>query len=505
MLNYIVFCVLCFVAASNITPLMSCVDEKPPVAIVIFGSTGDLAARKLFPAIYNLALEGELNKKFAVIGIGRREMGNQEFQASVYDGLQKFSRMKPNDASWSDFKQHVYYHKADFNSDEGYASLGNVLRQFEQEAGVPCHYIFYLATDSVYFPVIINKLSTHHLIEEGDRSRYSRAIIEKPFGRDLESAIELRQYITQFLEEEQIYLMDHYLGKEGVKKMSKLRFEHAELESLFNHEFIENVQITVSETIGIGTRANFYENTGHLRDVVQNHVMQLFALFAMELPADFNAALIHQEKTRVLDAIHPFPAESIDEWIIRGQYGPGLVQNELVPGYTQEEGVPALSQVETFVQAKLLVGNERWKGVPIYIRSGKRLAEQTTQITLNLKENPLGADAVTFVIQPISGAYLTYGTEQRQVDINMDASLARREAYENLILASISGDRSDFVDMGEVISTWRLFTPVLQKWEKNPMQPSSIYESGLWGPEAAEAQLLEDGLKNWKIINTPDY
>lgn len=475
--------------------------NPPPVTVVIFGSTGDLTARKLFPAIYNLTQDKQLSENFALVGIGRRSLSEEDFRTSVHNALQTFSRNKPSDSSWNEFKEHIYYHEADFSLNESYENLNHLLKRIDQERGTQSNYIFYLATDSSYFPIIISKLHEHHLIHPITGSSFSRVIIEKPFGHDLDSALELQEHIAQFLDEEQIYRMDHYLGKEGVQKLFKLRFQDAHFEELFNRNFVKDIQITLSETIGIGDRANFYEKTGHLRDVVQNHAMQVLALATMEPPLHFQADTIHQEKVKVLEAIRSFPSDAIDQWVIRGQYGSGIIQNKSVLGYKQEKGVPDGSQIETFVQAKLFIDNERWQGVPVYIRSGKRLAAQTTQITLNLKENPLQIEAITIVIQPQSQVYIHQGENTLKYEIDIDSSFAQREAYENLILASIQDDQSDFVHMGEITSTWRLFTPVLKQWASNPSIALPIYEAGEWGPALADQQLTEEDISEWVKVH----
>jgi len=471
-------------------------STKPPVTIVIFGSTGDLTARKLYPAIYNLSLEEkELNENFSLIGVGRRDLSTQDFYDSVHESLHKFSRNKPSEESWNSFKQHLVYQKADFNLESDYVGLKELLDQPDRKGNT----IFYLATDSSYFPTIIHNLYKHGLVDQNEGSQFSRVIIEKPFGEDLDSAIELQGFISQFLDEEQIYRMDHYLGKEGMLKLMKLRFEDAKFESLFDQKYVSNIQMTLSETIGISTRANFYEKTGHLRDVVQNHAMQLLAIATMEPPLDLKIEEILKEKAKVLYAIRPYLNEEIAQNVIRGQYSPGVIDEKPVNGYRDEEGVPKTSQIETFVQAKMFIDNDRWSGVPIYLKSGKRLPQQTTQVTFNLKSNPFQIDAITIVIQPKSQVLITRGEITEAYEIPMDPAFARREAYENLILATVEGDQSHFVTMDEVLSTWSLLTPVLKLWSTTP-EEVFFYEAGQWGPKAAEQQIQQDGFE-WKVFN----
>ncbi|PJD97799.1 MAG: glucose-6-phosphate dehydrogenase [Parachlamydia sp.] len=487
-----------------VLPLLCFSDStstRPPVTIVIFGSTGDLTARKLYPAIYNLALEEkELNENFSLVGVGRRNLSAEELHDSVYASLDKFSRLKPSDKSWNLFKQHLVYHKADFSLESDYLGLKELLAQQDQKAGRPGNTIFYLATDSSYFPTIIHNLYKHGLVDQNGGSKFSRVIIEKPFGEDLDSAIELQAFISQFLDEEQIFRMDHYLGKEGMLTLMKFRFQDAKFESLFDQKYVSNIQMTLSETIGISTRANFYEKTGHLRDVVQNHAMQLLAIATMEPPLGLKAEEILKEKAKVLYAIRPYSSEEIAQYVIRGQYSSGIIEGKPVIGYRDENGVPKTSQIETFVQAKMFIDNERWSGVPIYIKSGKRLPQQTTQVTFNLKDNPFQIDAITIAIQPKSQILITRGEITEAYEIQASPCFAGREAYENLILATVQGDQSHFVTMDEVLSTWSLLTPVLKHWSTTP-ENVLLYEAGQWGPEAAEQQLQQDGFE-WKVLNS---
>lgn len=480
--------------------ILNAEKTNPPVTLVIFGSTGDLSARKLYPAIYNLSLEEDgINSNFSVVGIGRRNLSQEEFQLSVYSALQKFSRNKPSIDSWNQFKPHVTYFQADFSKESDYVQLKAFLDKLDEETGRSGNYIFYLATESNYFPIIISNLHKQGLTDEKIETSFSRVIIEKPFGEDLDSAVQLQSTILQSLDEKQIFRMDHYLGKKGVHKLVKFRFQDSKYETLFDRKYVKNIQITLSETIGIGTRANFYEKTGHLRDVMQNHAMQLLALATMEQPAGFQPEDIYSEKARLLDAIRPFSDVDMDQEIIRGQYTSGMINGTPVIGYRQENDVPEHSQVETFVQTRMFIDNERWRGVPVYIKSGKRLPEQTTQITLNLKQNPLQIDAIHFVIQPNSRIYLTKNGVREMYEIEIDASLTRREEYENLILAAIQGDQSHFITIKEVISTWTLLTPVLNHWLNSANVFLHPYAAGQWGPEAADRQIKSDKVE-WNII-----
>lgn len=450
-----IIAILCLIIFSS-QGFCSNVDQDEPVTIVMFGATGDLAARKLFPALYHLSTDKEISDNVSIVSVGRRDLSTEEFQNSL-----KLSGMH-----WDAFKQSITYQKADFSEAGDYLALKELLKN-------KTNYLFYLATDSSYFSVIIANLYKSGLISPNDGSR---VVIEKPFGRDLNSSIELQSYISQFLDETQIYRMDHYLGKEGVHKLLKFRFQDGRFDSLLNEKYVSSVQVAISETIGIGTRANFYENTGHLRDVIQNHAMQVLALSMMEPPASLTAVDILKEKARVLYAIQPIPEEEV----IRGQYAAGIIEGKPVLGYLEETGVPSTSQIETFVQMKLQIDNFRWKNVPIFISSGKRLPEQTTEIVFNLKENDQGIERIRIVIQPDPQIYINHDI----YPISQDPSFSR-EAYENLILAAVKGDRSYFVTIDEVLATWSLLTPILESWSAKPIL---LYDAGQWGPKEAADQ-----------------
>lgn len=491
---------VCFLFTNNISAF-ELVSEKPPVVIVIFGSTGDLTARKLFPAVYNLYQDGELNEQFTLFGIGRREINNEEFQSLVKNSLDTFSRQKPNSEKWDEFKTHLLYHQTDFDSKEGYQRLFGRIAEINKERGVNHNILFYLATDSLYFPVIIQQLTENGLIADSEDNYASNVIIEKPFGRDLNSAVELQNQISIFLQNKQIYRMDHYLGKDGLTNLRKLRFESGILEKLFHRNYVENIQITLSETIGISTRANFYENTGHLRDVIQNHAMQVLAFATMEKPNKDGFEAVHEEKKKLFDSIRPFSVEGLEESVIRGQYIQGVIQEQGVKGYREENGVASESEIETFVQVKLWIENERWEGVPIYVVSGKRLPVQSTQVTLQLKENPYGFEAITFSIQPKAEVFVWVDGKPVKFDEGVPFSPSNREAYENLILAAIHNDQSEYIGIEELLSTWRLFTPVLEAWSIKPAESMFFYEAGQWGPESARSMLLRDQVIDWKMIH----
>ncbi len=505
-------------------PSIESKEEQPaPFVFIVFGATGDLTARKLVPAMYNLAHDGHLSQNMAIVGFARGENTNESFRQKMEAAIDDFSRTKPIDpAFWKTFQNHLFYHQSEFENDLGYDKLRDLLKQIDEEFGTKGNRIFFLATHPMYFPSIIKKLHEHHLIYSVDSSQctlptpWSRVILEKPFGSDLHSASQLQEQIGKYLDDSQIYRMDHYLGKEGVQNLLAFRFENGLFEPIWNHQHIDHVQITLGEEIGIGSRGRFWEETGSLRDVLQNHLLQLLALTAMEPPSTLNADSIQKERLKVLQAIRPIPLAEIDQHVIRGQYGPGLSKGMAVPGYLQEIGVASASPAETFIAAKLFIDNSRWKGVPFYIRGGKRLAKQTTEILVTFKKQPLSsseqeANALLIRIQPHAGIFLktlskvpamnkklkpvVFGYKPDEV-FNTSSS----EAYEKLIFDSAKGDDSLFVKADEQLATWRLLTPVLEHWKEHPPKNFPNYEAGSWGPEAADKLLEQQGHK-WQLLD----
>ncbi len=488
-----------------------------PCAIVIFGATGDLTARKLLPAIYHLAHEGHLSEQTMIIGFARGSHTHESFAQLMENAIDQFSRMKSKDLTfWNQFKNKIFYQQSSFENDEGYQELEQLLAEIDQKYGTQGNRIYYLATQPSYFPTIIEKLHAHHLIYDvnQEKDKWSRVMIEKPFGSDLQSAIQLQAQLSKHLDESQIYRLDHYLGKEGVQNLIALRFQNALFEPLWNHQFIDHVQITLGEEIGIGSRANFWEETGALRDVFQNHLMQLLALVAMEPPQDFHFASMQEERIKVLNAIRAFPLAEIDNHVIRGQYGQGVVQSVVVPGYKQEKGVSSQSTAETFIAAKLFIDNPRWEGVPFYIRGGKRLAKQTTEIAIIFKKHAfsLHQDSnVLFIrIQPNAGIFLKTVSKVPGLDhfiapvlfgYNPEAIFGKSspEAYEKLFCDCIRGNSHLFVAVEEQLAAWRLLTPVLEYWRKHATQEISTYDAGTWGPAAADYLLLQNG-HQWQLL-----
>lgn len=493
-----------------------------PCILVIFGATGDLTGRKLLPALYNLSIDGQLPGHFACVGFARRAKTNEEFRQEMLEEVNKFSRNRPvNPKVWHSFNNQLFYHQSEFDNDEGYESLRHLLDNLDKQFGTKGNRLFYLSTQPSYFPLIIEKLSKHGLIYDTDtvHEKWSRVIIEKPFGRDLRSAEQLQKEISEHLSERQIYRIDHFLGKETVQNILVFRFSNSIFESIWNNHHIDQVQITVSEEIGIGSRGRLWEEAGMLRDIVQNHMMQLISLVAMEPPGSLKADAIHTEKIKVLNAIRPLPQQDLSQNVVRGQYGPGYINGLEVQGYRQEDNVSPTSNVETYAALKLFIDNWRWNGVPFYLRAGKRLPKRATEITIIFKKVPdylfhaeskLNTNILVIRIQPDEGISLKFnckipGLGNYIQPVNMDFQYGSYfgasppEAYERLICDCMAGDNTLFARVDEVFTSWRLLTPVLDYWAAEKPTDFPNYAAGTWGPKAAD-DLLERDLYHWRRI-----
>lgn len=493
-----------------------------PCVLVIFGATGDLTGRKLAPAIYNLGREGMLPANFACVGFARREKTHEEFRKEVKEDINSYSRVKPIDESfWESFQEQIFYHCSEFDSDEGYEKLAAFLKELDARHATRGNRVFYLSVQPKFFPLIIEKLSQHNLIYNPHQvtDRWSRVIIEKPFGHDSQSAGELQQEISKHLDESQIYRIDHYLGKETVQNILVFRFANAIFESLWNYKHIDHIQITVAEDIGIGTRGAFFEEEGLLRDVVQNHMMQLLTLVAMEPPASLNANAIRDEKVKVLQSVRPFIAEDFQEHTVRGQYGPGFIDGKEALGYRQEEKVSPKSNIETYVAMRLFIDNWRWAGVPFYLRAGKRLPKKGTEIAIIFKDAPgvlfnnhgkkHDPNVLAIRIQPDEGIAMKInckvpGPSSPIQPVKMDFRYGSYfgqsppEAYERLIWDCILGDSTLFARVDEVEQSWRILTPLLEFWAKQTANFPN-YPSGSWGPKEADAFIAKDH-RSWRIL-----
>jgi glucose-6-phosphate 1-dehydrogenase len=482
-----------------------------PCALVIFGASGDLTHKKLIPALYALAFRRLLPDKFAVVGVARSEGDDDQFRADMRDAVQKHARDEFREEVWDALAANMRYVATDFADPEGEDRIAEVLTGLDQEVGTGGNRLYYLAVPPAAFETIVRELGKRRSAEG-----WTRLIVEKPFGHDLESARELSSMLTEYFAEEEIFRIDHYLGKETVQNMLALRFANGIFEPIWNRQFIDHVQITVAESIGIEGRAGYYEASGAIRDIFQNHLLQLVALTAMEPPIDFDAESVRNEKVKVLKAIHtPGPKN-----VVRGQYGRGFVEGEEVPGYREEQGVAPDSLTETFVAAKLYVDNWRWADTPFYVRMGKRLARRETTIAIEFKRAPhppfeetaaetggLQPNVLLIHIQPDEGVSLAIGAKVpgqgmtiRTVHMDFLYGGAFRtgmpEAYERLILDCMLGDGTLFTRADEVEEQWLLVDAITAPWQRDhPHFPN--YPAGSWGPPSSDDLLRRDH-RNWR-------
>jgi glucose-6-phosphate 1-dehydrogenase len=500
-------------------PLTEGLERLPvhPTNLAIFGATGDLSKRKLLPAIYNLAHEGALPERFNLIGISRSDIGDDGFRDVARESIQEFSRRKPDPKVLDSLIERMHYIGSPFDNLDGYDKLRALFDQLDQDAGIVFNRLFYLSTAPEFFPVIAGKIGEKGLNHRDDAQ--VRIIVEKPFGHDLESALALNRELLSVFHESQIFRIDHYLGKETVQNLLVLRFANALFEPLWNRSYIDNVQITAAEDIGIGTRAGYYDKSGALRDLIQNHMLQLLTLLSMEPPASLTANPVRDEKVKVLRAITPPSPGDVEAIAVRAQYGPGVVEGRDVPGYLQEENVPDESTTETYAAVKLKINNWRWAGVPFYLRTGKRLARKTTEIAVTLKpvphlafqqEGSLGVqpNQLILAVQPNEGVALSLvakipGARMAVRPVNMEFLYGTSfmsqspEAYERLILDTMRGDATLFARNDEVEAAWTIVDPILEAWQNHP-GPLPQYEPGSAGPAEANA-LMESGAR-WRSL-----
>jgi glucose-6-phosphate 1-dehydrogenase len=500
-------------------PLTEGLERLPvhPTTLVIFGATGDLARRKLLPALYNLAHEGSLPERFNLIGVSRSAKSHDDFRGEMREAIEQFSRTPPNPEVLNALLENVRYVSGSFDDPAVYETLRNQLDEFDAAAEILFNRVFYLSTAPEFFPVIVEALGEAKLNRQKDAE--VRVVIEKPFGYDLESARKLNRRVLRVFRERQVYRIDHYLGKETVQNMLAFRFANSMFEPVWNRNYIDYVQITAAEDLGIGTRAGYYDDAGALRDLVQNHMLQLLALLAMEPPTAFNADQVRNEKVKVMQAIRPPTPEEVPKMAVRAQYGSGAIAGEPVTGYLEEDGVPPDSFTETYAALRLSVNNWRWAGVPIYLRTGKRLPRKLTEIVVTLKPVPhlafleggsLGVqpNELILTVQPDEGVSLTLGAKipgarMRIRPVNMEfrygtAFLSQSpEAYERLILDAMRGEALLFTRDDEVDALWSIIDPILARW-KAEGGPIPQYPAGSQGPEEGET-LLEPG-QRWRKL-----
>ncbi len=505
-------------------PLVEGLERLPvhPTTLVIFGATGDLARRKLLPALYNLAHEGALPERFNLIGTSRSALSDEDFARTAGEAITQFSRRAPDETVLKGLLANVRYVSGSFDDDTVYEGLTDALGAFEQVAGHPLNRAFYLSTAPAFFPIIVGKLGEHDLQHHGDAE--VRAIIEKPFGTTLAEARELNHQVLSVFQEDQVFRIDHYLGKETVQNLMAFRFANGLFEPVWNRNYIDRIEITAAEDIGIGSRAGYYDHAGALRDLVQNHMLQLLCHVAMEPPVRFEANEIRDEKVKVLHAVNKPVPETIGETAVRAQYAAGTVGGDAVPGYLEEEGVPDDSNTETYAALRLTIDNWRWAGVPFYLRTGKRLARKLTEIAITLKPVPHlafqqdGSEGVKpnqliITLQPNEGVSLSLGAKipgvggansrMRIRPVNMQFLYGTTflsqspEAYERLILDVMRGDATLFTRNDEVEAQWEICDPIVSTWAQMP-GPLPQYEAGTSGPSLAD-DLLE-GDDRWRAL-----
>ena len=487
-----------------------------PCTIVIFGASGDLTVRKLIPALYHLYTEGQMPASFRVVGFARREKTDESWREEMRVGIEKYSRTSSVDAAqWQTFANNLCYHRGDLTDADAYGGLAQRLTGFD-DAALSGNLVFYLAISPSLFGEVVDQLHAARLLkrfEEGD-SNWQRVVVEKPFGHDLRSAQLLNNHLIRHARERQIFRIDHYLGKETVQNIMMFRFSNAIFEQLWNREAIEHVQITVSEDIGVGSRGGYFEEAGTLRDMMQNHLLQILSLVAMEPPPSLEAEDIRNEKVKLLKSIRKMTPEAVAKNVVRGQYFAGTVDGDNRGGYRQEERVNPESNVETFVALKLFIDNWRWSGVPFYLRTGKNLPHRASEVRVQFRPTPnvlfaaqddldLHANALTLRLQPDEGISLRFNgkvpgnsieTRPVRMHFGYDAEFGAYtpEAYERLLLEAMAGDATLFIRRDEVETAWQIVDDIRAGWGDTPLSNREFYAAGTWGPVAADDLLAAD-------------
>jgi glucose-6-phosphate 1-dehydrogenase len=487
-----------------------------PCTVILFGASGDLAKRKVIPAMYDLAQYQSLGERYAIIGFARTPMTDDSFRSMTGEAAKTISEVGPIDpGKWDEFAANLHYLSGDYADQNSFAQLAKRLAEIEAEKKLGGNRLFYLSTPPEVYPDIVEQLGRAGLARPGNPGSWVRIIIEKPFGRDLATAHELNKIVLNVFEEKQLYRIDHYLGKDTVQNLLVLRFGNGIFEPLWNRNYVDHVQITASETLGVERRGGFYETAGALRDMIQSHVLQLTSLVAVEPPASFDATAVRNEKLKVLQSIRPFNLEMVAQSVVRGQYAPGKAGEKALAGYRAEPGVNPASRTETFVAMRLLIDNWRWAGVPFYLRTGKRLAKRSTEIMIQFKRAPhivfrereVEPNRLVLNIQPDEGISVSFGakrpgTEMSIGNVTMNFSYREafggmsRTAYATLLNDCLRGDATLFDRGDSVEAAWSLVDPILDVWSAAKSVSVPQYASGTWGPRESD-QLLEREARQW--------
>lgn len=506
-----------------VNPLKEGLSSRPlprPCNVVIFGASGDLTYRKLIPALYNLQADGDLPPTSRITGFARRPKTDEVYRTELAEALSKFSRSGRNDAVWSDFSSRVHYHQSEFGNGEGYRLLAEKLNKFDEENGTAGNRLFYLSVSPTEFEGILGKLAEYGLNKTREGS-WTRVIVEKPFGHDRQSAHNLNSKLAGVFTEADTYRIDHYLGKETAQNIMVMRFANSIFEPLWNHRYIDHVQITASEPMGVEARGPYYESSGALRDMCQNHLTQILCLVAMEPPTDLSADSVRDEKLKVVRALRKFTPEQVAQNVVRAQYGSGSIMGKDVPDYRSEDRVSPQSQTETYVAFRAFVDNWRWDGVPFYVRVGKRMPKHGTEIAIYFKDTPgvlfnaqqagLGPNVLVMRIQPDEGISLRIQSkrpgaqlaiEPVKMDFHYKTSFGKPspEAYERLLLDAMAGDATLFARRDEVDAAWTFIDCIEKAWHENPNPPPmASYPAGSWGPKEADDLLAADG-RAWRRL-----
>ena len=505
---------------------MAKTNHSDPTILVIFGGMGDLTWRKLAPALYNLKVDKDLPEQFAVIGLDKIEVRIDDFRTRLRDGVDQFSRRgKTTDKEWNETTKNLSFIAGDFDDPRTYATLADCLKSQEKQWGQKAVYAFYLATPPVVMEMIVNGLGKAGLARD---RRHARIVVEKPFGHDLDSAMELNHMLTHVFEESQIFRIDHYLGKETVQNILAFRFANALFEPIWDRRYIDHVQITVAEQVGVEHRGAYYEHAGALRDMIQNHLLQILCLVAMEPMISFDANEIRNKKVDVLRAIRPIQEDHVHQFAIRGQYGAGWMEGEYVPAYRDEIGCAKDSATETFAALKLFVDNWRWQDVPFYLRTGKRLRMKASEVAIQFRPVPHQSFPATATvgwrpnnllihIQPEEGIKMRFQAKQPGSDLRLSPvdmhfsyketyKTSSPEAYETLLADVMNGDATLFMRDDQVEASWSIIMPILNAWETVRPVDFPNYQAGTWGPESAEVLIAQDG-RSWMqptILNSEE-